>query len=150
MYTVLIFINKKGEICVLYKGRYLNEEYYVVIESTVFDIPQRLKKIDPGYFLVLNRQRDKFEVHHVDNRGGTYCLTVPYDDVDSRLLDYVRQTRADRAKKLFEEMEKNNQKIEERRKKDFKDYVGEVAKDIYQYAAQSHKWDEARLTREVG
>jgi hypothetical protein len=134
---------------VLYKGRYLNEEYYVVIEDTVYDIPRRLREIDPGYFLVLNRQRDKFEVHHIENRGGTYCLTVPYDELDDRLLEYVRKTRSENAKKLFEEMEKNNQRLEERKKKDFKDYVGEVAKDVYQYAAQSHKWAEARLTRGV-
>lgn len=133
----------------LYKGRYLNEEYYVVIEDTVYDIPRRLREIDPGYFLVLNRQRDKFEVHHIENRGGTYCLTVPYDELDDRLLEYVRKTRSENAKKLFEEMEKNNQRLEERKKKDFKDYVGEVAKDVYQYAAQSHKWAEARLTRGV-
>jgi hypothetical protein len=133
----------------IYKGRYLNEQYYRVIESNVFDIPERLREIDPGYFLVYNRSRDKYEVHHIENRGGTYCLTVPYDEIDSRLLDYVRETRAERAAKLFEKMERDNQKLEESRKKDFKDYVGEVAKDIYKYSAQSHKWAETRLNRTV-
>ena len=133
----------------LYKGRYLNEEYYTIINSNVFDIPERLKEIDPGYFLVLNKQRDKFEVHHVENRGGTYSLTIPYDMLDSRALDFVRETRSERAKKLFEEMEERNRKIEESKKKEFKDYVGEVAKDVYKYAAQSHKWGEARLNRTV-
>ena len=130
-------------------NRWISADDYIVVESHVQDIPQRLKEIDKGYFLVLNRNTGKFEVHHIDNKGSTYCLTNPYDDLDARLLDYVRETKSERAAIIFSEMEKKNAKLVEGHRKQFTDYVGEVAKDIYQYAAQSHKWPEARLNRKV-
>lgn len=133
----------------IYKGRYLSEEVYTIIEDTVMDIPQRLKQIDPGYFLVLNKQKDRYEVHHVGNRGGTYCLICPYDGLDSRLLDYVEETKSENARKLFAKMDADNEKRERDSKNQAADYIGEVAKDIYKFAKQDHKHRECRLDKVV-
>jgi len=131
------------------RGRFISDKDYILIDSHTLNIPQRLKEIDSGYFLLLNRWTGNFEVHHIENKGNTHCVTSPYDELDQRLLDYVRKTRIENASKIFEEMKKNNEKIKQSRRNDFNDYIGEVAKDIYQYAAQSHKSREASLTRKV-
>lgn len=133
----------------IYRGRVINEKLYKIIDSHVQDIPKRIQEIDPGYFIVLNRRTGKFEVHHIKNRPTTYAFTVTADTLDTRVLDETKSTRIEYAEKILREMHENNEKIKEKKREEFKDYVGQVARDIYQYAAQSHKSRECRLNRKV-
>lgn len=77
------------------------------VESDLFDIARRLKEIDAGYFIL--RREGRFEVH---NRGDepTYCLTVPWSELDARTVELVRKTRAERAAELFAELERDNER----------------------------------------
>ena len=77
----------------------------------VFDIASRIKEIEPSYFTVYNHAAKRFEVHS-NRQGNTLCLCLPYPVLDARAVILVRKTRAERAKHLFEEMERENQKRE--------------------------------------
>ena len=84
---------------------------YQVIESDLFDISKRIKSINPKYFVVYNKKRKKFEVHYRREKN-TYELTIPYDELDARAVDFVQKTRIENQKKILDEIEKNNKKLE--------------------------------------
>ena len=35
-----------------------------------------LREVDPGFFIVRNEKRKKFEVHNLLNEGDTFCMLV--------------------------------------------------------------------------
>ncbi|HEY8423462.1 MAG TPA: hypothetical protein VIL23_01715 [Clostridia bacterium] len=75
----------------------------IKIENDLYDIANRLKSIDSGYFVVFDTERKKYEIHNTNNIGNTYCLTVPYDCLDARAVDFVNKTRRERFDKLLKE-----------------------------------------------
>lgn len=83
----------------------------VIIEGDLFGIAARLKSIDDGYFIVYDRRTGAFEVHNNKQRGDTFSLRIPYESLDCRTVDLVQRTRAENAKKLFEEMERHNEQL---------------------------------------
>ena len=111
----------------------------VLIKYDMFGISKRIKNIDKGYFILFNTNSNKFEVHHNNQVGGTYCLTCPFERLDSRLLDYVLLTSNKNSKNLLIEIENNNEKIVSKIENDRKDYVESNLKDIYDYASGSSK-----------
>lgn len=82
------------------------------IKTNVFHIPERLKEIDAGYFVVRNHEKRRFEVHHRFQPHTTYCLTVPYGELDERTVVLVRKTAWQNAEKLIAEMEEHNRKLQ--------------------------------------
>lgn len=86
--------------------------HYAEIKSDVFDISKRIKEIDKGYYIVFNRQKQRFEVHHKLQRGGSYCFAVPYKQLDARTLTLTRKTMAKNAKKVFDEIENDNKRLQ--------------------------------------
>ena len=87
------------------------------IESDCLDIIGRLKAIDEGYFVKFNVENKTFELHHREQVGNTYCLTFPYNQLDERCVDFTRKTRVENSDALFEEMERENAKLEKRQTK---------------------------------
>lgn len=82
----------------------------VRIDSDLFGIADRLKSIDDGYFIVYDRRKGAYEVHHARQRGDTFALTVPYPCLDERTVKLVRRTRCERAESLMREIEKENER----------------------------------------
>ena len=85
--------------------------YKTPIATNVFLIPERLRELDAGYFVLRNHETKQFEIHHREQPHNTYCLTVPYDELDERTLVLVRKTRIFNLDKLLSQMDKNNQRI---------------------------------------
>ena len=81
-----------------------------VLTGDLFDITGRLRAIDADYFVAYNGRLHRYEVHHRRQRGGTFCLAVPYDRLDARTVTLVRRTRAERAAKLLKEYERDNRR----------------------------------------
>jgi len=81
------------------------------IECDLFDIVNRVKEIDDNYYIVFNKNKEKFEVHY---RGQmpTFCLTVPYDFLDARTVNLVLKTKVENSKKLFEEIDNHNSNLQ--------------------------------------
>lgn len=79
--------------------------------TNVHNIPERLREIDAGYFVLRNHDTQTFEIHHREQPHNTFCLTVPYDELDERTLQLVLKTRICNAEKLFSQMEEHNRKI---------------------------------------
>jgi hypothetical protein len=116
-----------------FNGLY-DERIYRLIEGGINHIPERLQEMDPGYFILLNRKTDKFEVHHKEQRPGeTFCITIPYDELDERTVRLVWETRIERLHDLIEQMHKNNEKVDRDRDNYFRDYVKWVGTETYRY-----------------
>lgn len=129
------------------------DKHREVIETSTFNIPERLKAIDEGYFLVRNYQTKQFEVHHSGQIGDTFCLSIPYDELDYRTIQRVRETQIQYIDNIVAEMERNNEKLEKDRNKKLNDYTQTVTKDIYRYL-KSHESKEtidtnSQIFREV-
>ena len=87
----------------------------IEIKNDVYFILERLKEIDRNYQIFFNTKRRVFEIHSKGQIGGSYCLTVPYKTLDSRTVELVNKTKRENSKKLFEEIEKENRKLEAKR-----------------------------------
>lgn len=106
-----------------------------VVESNVYHIPERLREIDPGYFVVYNHKDKEFEVHHKEQIGGTFCLSIPYPELDYRTIQRVRETRIERARIIMEQMEIAQEAREKAAYDKILDETGEKLKEIHRYVA---------------
>ena len=66
----------------------------VKLYSDVFDISQRVKNIDSGYYILFNTSNKKFEVHNSNQVGSSYCLTLPFKELDERTLNFINKTKS--------------------------------------------------------
>lgn len=109
------------------------DKYRETVHTSTLRIPERLKAIDKGYFVVRNHKTCQWEVHHSGQLDNTLALNIPYEELDERTIKLVKSTRIEYAQNVFNEMERNNKKIEEDAKKQFDDGCEVIAKDIHKY-----------------
>lgn len=109
----------------------------ILMLNNVFYIPQRLRReIDPGLFVVYDLRSGKYEVHNSDYEDGdTYYCTIPYDELDARALEYVREIRFKDNELKIAEMEAHNEKIINEEKKKAEDEAGWKLREIHEYVA---------------
>lgn len=50
---------------------------YELVTNDVHNIAERIRRIDPNYFIVFNRRTHRYEVHNTENIGNTFCFLVP-------------------------------------------------------------------------
>lgn len=84
----------------------MNKERLIVVENDLFSVADRIKSIDDKYKIYYNGESRKFEVRSAAD--GSLQVTIPYDSLDSRAVDYVRKTRIERMDALIEEIERAN------------------------------------------
>ena len=90
----------------------------VNIKTDTYFITERLKEIDNGYFVVFNTNSEKFEIHHKDQGLNTFCLSLPYDCLDERVVDLVEKTQIEHIEKLIAEIDKENERKEAQKNKE--------------------------------
>ncbi|MDR3318717.1 MAG: hypothetical protein LBS99_04700 [Clostridiales bacterium] len=98
------------------------------VTGDLYDITGRLAALDEDYFVLRDVRKGRFELHRRKARGGTYALTIPFDRLDARTLEYVRKTRAERADALFREIDEENRRLESKRDKAIIDGAAERVK----------------------
>ena len=103
--------------------------YYKPITTNVFDIPQRLKEIDPTLFVLWNGERERFEVHCSENKGNTLVMVVPFNELDSRTIDHIKKNMQMRNEGLLRIIDENNRKVEERLERERKNWIQDVVKE---------------------
>ncbi len=110
-----------------------------IIDKDLFNISRRIKGIDKNYYILFDNKTNKWEVHNLKQKGSTYCLTCPYNRLDSRLIDYVYYTSTQHNPDLIKIIEKNNKEIDDKIIASENDYIRSNLKDIYSYASNSSK-----------
>ncbi len=81
------------------------------VTGDLYDIADRLKEIDPDYFVFYSYVKHRYEVHVRGQKGGTFALAVPYDKLDERTLRLVRRSRRERADEYLAELERENARL---------------------------------------
>lgn len=118
----------------------------MLLETTVYDIPRRLKEIDPllelewnerkRVFRVLRRVRRDVYIGRLD--GARYyerrevllpVMTVPRDQCDARVLAAVRRGMRD-SREILREIDEHNERLTRTRERDLENHL-EGALDYY-------------------
>lgn len=84
--------------------------------SNVYDIPVRLKEVNRDFFVMFNTRQQKFEIHCASQPFDTYACTLPYDELDARALQYVREFSRERTEHLAEEIDLYNEELDRKEK----------------------------------
>jgi hypothetical protein len=110
----------------------------IKIENDVFDIVKRIKDLDEGYFILFDTTKKQFEVHN-KNQNSTYCLTVPFGELDKRLVDLIKYSNMKNIDKIIEDIDRNNIKLEQNMEDNRKSQTEYMVNEIYQYCNNSSK-----------
>lgn len=100
------------------------------VENDLFDIANRIKNLDPDYVIYRNRQTNKFELHNTRYKPSLQ-LVLPYDELDMRSINYAVSTRIENIKKVAEEIEKENQKLEKQNCEKLQEEILEKVENVY-------------------
>lgn len=92
-------------------------------------ISERLKEIDAAYYVVYNTKQKIYEVHRKGQADNTFCVGLPFSELDERTVNFVLKTRVENVDRLIEEIEKNNLKIEKNNQKILEEKIKEVLYD---------------------
>lgn len=104
----------------------------VEVTHDLHGIAERIREIEPEYFIVRNRMKGTWEVHSTATYPNTYCFTVPYDSLDKRTLDRCRETnislRGDAVAKDFLARQEKQEKAIQKRENDL---LNNISIDAY-------------------
>lgn len=78
----------------------------------VYNISKRIKNIDRDYYVVYDTSRQKYEVHNKSQLGSSYCLTLPFNNLDERALTFVMETQSTNIDRILNQIENNNKSRE--------------------------------------
>ena len=120
------------------------KSYCKLITTSVTRIPERLEEIDSNLFVCFNIKTQRYEVHSLANRGSTFCFSVPYDELDNRVIEIFRRSniRERNVKEIIRELDRENEERERRnmahRKseanawaRDYRSMFKKLAEEIY-------------------
>lgn len=110
----------------------------IKIENDVFDIVNRIKEIDEGYFIVFDTKRNCYEIHN-SNQMDTYCMTVCNDCLDSRVIDDLKISNIDNYDRIIVEIDNNNNTIEQNVYKNIRSQSDYMVREIYDFCNNSSK-----------
>ena len=99
-----------------------------ILSDNLF-ITSRLKEIDSSYFVVFNTKLNRYEIHSKRQAENTFCVGLPFSELDERTVNYVLKTRVENIEKILNDIEKNNEKIEKNNKKSILNKIEEAIYD---------------------
>lgn len=80
------------------------------INADTYFISERLKEIDENYVIKYNTNTKKYEIHNLSQLENTYALTLPYNELDERTINYVQKTRIENIDEIIHEIDKLNER----------------------------------------
>ena len=106
----------------------------IAVTSDVYGITERIKEIDKDYFVMLNRETQRFEIH-ISGQECTLGCEIPYDELDARTLEYVRAHHSSRIAAIQREIELAEKQAEAERRREMRE-IHDRAADGFAYAAK--------------
>lgn len=93
----------------------------VIIKNDVLSVAKQIKQIDSNYILVFNNKNLRFEVYY--KNLSNLQVVLPFNALDGRSVRFVAQTKVENSKKLIQEIEEYNKKLEKDKINTIKDKV---------------------------
>ena len=104
----------------------------ILVENHVTDIPKRLQEeVNPSYIVMFNPKTQKFEVHRRGRNDCSLELNLPFDELDSRAIEYALNARD--ISKIRKGIEEHNAKLDEERKKEIAHVQSCKTRDLFTY-----------------
>ena len=110
----------------------------IKIESDVFDIVNRIKEIDDGYFAIYDTIKNRIEIHN-GKQFNSYCFTSKFENLTASTIDEILYSNIRNIDKIMEDIDKNNQSIEQNSNNQMMDYGAYMFGEIYNYYNNSSK-----------
>ncbi len=110
----------------------------IKIESDVFDICKRIKEIDENYFVLFNLNSKKFEIHNSKYKNP-YCLTIPYERLDSRTIELLCSTDVKNYDKIIKNLDVENERNERRAFEKAKEISDYKIREILKYSKSDNE-----------
>jgi light-regulated signal transduction histidine kinase (bacteriophytochrome) len=79
----------------------------IKITNDVFDIAKRIKELDAGYEIFYMTTKNRFEVY----KEGERMSVLPFDKLDARTVEYLRETRIENQQRLLEKIDRHNEML---------------------------------------
>ena len=108
----------------------------IAVTGDVLNITGRLKEIDPDYFVMFNRKTQKFEVHAAGQEGTTLGCELPYEQLDARAIEHVREHHSSRMAAIMAEIDRQEAERDRERQKRMQELHARAA-DGFRFAAKS-------------
>ncbi len=111
--------------------------------TNVYCIPERLRRNDPNLFVVFNSFTNKYEIHSLENKGNSFSLQVPFEELDARIEEFVKKYDLRRhGRKIFYEMESKNKEAEKAMERDRVNRSRNLADELYKPVKKLAYWGE--------
>ena len=81
----------------------------ILITNDLFDIAWRLRAVNDNYRVYYNVEKSRYEVRN--SKTNALEFVVPYDELDSRTVEYARYSRVENAERIFAEIERHNARL---------------------------------------
>lgn len=131
------------------KGSYQHEvrartetrPYLIPLFSHIYDIPRRVYDYDASFFMVFNKNNQKYEIHSLDYPGNdTLSCTIPYEELDGRTLEHLwmNDIRV-HGDEIFKRLDLAEEKARIRKERDRKNFDIDFAKE-HQSAFAKDAW----------
>lgn len=101
----------------------------IKLKSDNLFITDRLKEIDNSYFVLYDTKTKKYQLHSDCQSETSYCLTFPFNSLDNRAIDFALKSRVQNKKKIFDEIEKENEKFIKSKIKESKNLLESMQKE---------------------
>ena len=121
------------------EGRFERDRIPVV--NSVFDIPVRLKELNRAFFVMFNIKTQKYEVHCADQPFETLACTLPYDELDARAIEYVREHSVERLEKVIREIDEYNEKMVQKEEAALIDKANYKMREAFNYLKNNSRTD---------
>lgn len=92
-----------------HEGHYCAER--IPVTTNVFNIPERLKEIDPRFFVMFNKVEQQYEVHVEGQLGGTLGCVLPFEELDARAIEYVQARTQQHFDEMAKQIDVHNEKM---------------------------------------
>ncbi len=123
----------------------------ISIKNDVFNICERIKRINPHYFVVYNTDRHQYEVHNSKQFANTFCISCE-NGLNYSVISKLRKTKIENIDKIVKEIDEINEKIEKNTKKEIMDVASVKAQEMFNYAKtkiDDCNFDDSYITKWV-
>ena len=99
--------------------------------TSVCHIPQAVREYDDNYFIVYNTLTEKYELHSLENLDDSYGFTIPFPELDTRVIKYCYKCDIKRrGMEIFDEMDSHNRKLRDYKEKKRREEIHDQAKEM--------------------
>ena len=105
-----------------------------IIKNDLFNISNRIKKIDKNYYICFNKSLKQFEVHHKKQPDTTFCF-VAGTTLNARVLNKVIKTSVKFYFKNLKNMQQTNNTLKQKAEEKIKEKNMFMFKTLIDYSS---------------